>query len=123
MYCRISAELQCAALRIIGCPPHGYVEMKADDLFLHNVLVITRKGHLWATFLMGLLQGSGFSVATANPVVELKYLAWRLHRCNLQEGLMDTTDPRLHAYHFTHTDPQDGTSLQIWAGGHCDDNI
>ena len=123
MYDRISGELQCAALRKIGCPEAGYVEMKADDLHDRIIHVLCKEATILAMFRMGLLQGSGFSVAVANPVVELKYLAWRLQRDSLQAGIAAREPGALHAYVLHTTDPADGRDVYVWAGGYCDDNI
>ena len=43
-YDRTSLELQIAALKRMGCPDHGYVEFKADDMDSREVHILTSIG-------------------------------------------------------------------------------
>jgi len=72
MFDRISLPIQMVALVIKGCPEFGFVEMKATDLDERRISIITQQGKVESIQEAGLLQGSGFSVEIANPVMELK---------------------------------------------------
>ena len=86
MFDRISLNLQMVGLEVIGCPKHGFMEMKASDLDGRIIFIIVREGIVIAKQDTGLLQGSTFSVFVANPVMQLKHAAMRLVRSRPQDG-------------------------------------
>ena len=123
MFDRITVILQCAVLLIIGCPEHGFVEMKADDLYQRTIIIVVRQGRVVSEQTTGLMQGSCFSVEIANPVLELKHLAARLFRGDLKRGPLERDDPDLHPYTFSTHDAEDGSAMRILSSGYSDDNL
>ena len=74
----ITLEHQCPAMLIAGCPPEGFIEMKAEDLHNRQVHIITDVGTFLAVFLCDFFQGSSSACVISNFVGTLEVRMWGL---------------------------------------------
>ena len=73
---RVSTVFQLLALRLMGCPPGGYVEWKAEDMYRRFAKVVTRQGILELLHECGYQQGNPFSCGAVNSVCRLLHILW-----------------------------------------------
>lgn len=119
---RVTLDMQLAALLRLGCPPQGYVEMKAEDLLHRTVKIITRLGSTSSTYTCGMPQGAPTSCVFSNCIMLLKHILMRSilndhptvnHNCQMNPT---------HAYQLETMDHVTNSIPRLMSDGFCDDN-
>lgn len=128
----MSFLLNMLAKKLMGCPDHGYIEISAEEVLQRIVEIQVDLGMRIALFLIGLLQGNGFSCPSATLVVDLKHRGWACDMNTLPTKVpnfldyntakVDPSNP-MKSYVFESKDIDDSPCPSITSLSFCDDNL
>lgn len=102
---RILTELVVAGLIRFGVPRDGLIEMKLDDMIKRMAHILTSCGVELAQFLVGLLQGAGWSPELTKQVASMLLDAARIDE---ETGeVLPQGDERTYPYELSELDKND----------------